>query len=273
MKVTAFVGSARKKHTYAATTQFISNLKALGDVDCEIITLSDCQLGVCRGCYTCFAKGEEFCPMKDDRDKLFEKIFNSDGIILASPNYSFHESGQMKIFLDRFGFIFHRPRYFGKVFTSIVVQGIYGGEKITKYFNFFGSGLGFKVVNGSCLQSMEPITEKGQKNIDKLLDLQSRKFYSALIKGEYPSPTLFKLMVFRMARTSMKMLLDENSKDFTYYKEKGWFESDYFYPSQLNPIKKLSGAAFDLLAYLMFRNRLKSNGAGHKIRKTEITKV
>ena len=58
----------------------------------------------------------------------------------------------MKVFLDRFGFLFHRPRYFGKTFTSIVAQGVYGGNKIVKYFNFIGKALGFNVVKGSCIK-------------------------------------------------------------------------------------------------------------------------
>ena len=128
MKVTAFVGSARKKHTYNATEQFLQNLQSLGDIEYEIVSLSDYRLEVCKGCKLCFEKGEEFCPLKDDRDILFNKMNNSDGIIFASPNYSFNVSGLMKIFLDRLGFIFHRPRFFGKAFTSIVVQGFYRGE-------------------------------------------------------------------------------------------------------------------------------------------------
>ena len=129
-KVTAFVGTARKKHTYYAVRQFLDNLKSLGDVEYEIVVLSDYQLGTCRGCRLCFEKGEEFCPLRDDRDVLFDKISASDGVVFASPNYSFQVSGIMKIFLDRLGFVFHRPRFFGKTFTSIVAQGIYGGDKI-----------------------------------------------------------------------------------------------------------------------------------------------
>ena len=113
MKITAFVGSARKKHTYRATEQFMNNLQLLGDIEYEIITLSDYHLEVCKGCKLCLDKGEEFCPLKDDRDKLIEKMNHSDGIVFASPNYSFNMSGLMKIFLDRLGFAFHRPRFFG----------------------------------------------------------------------------------------------------------------------------------------------------------------
>jgi multimeric flavodoxin WrbA len=122
-RVTAFVGSARKKHTYSAVRQFLDNLQSLGDVECEIVPLSDHRLGTCRGCCVCFAKGEEFCPFKDDRDVLIEKMMASDGVVFASPNYSFQVSAIMKIFLDRLGFIFHRPRFFGKSFTSGSTKG------------------------------------------------------------------------------------------------------------------------------------------------------
>lgn len=61
-RVTAFVGSARKKHTYEAARRFLNNLQSLGDVETEIVALSDYRLGTCRGCKVCFLKGEEFCP-------------------------------------------------------------------------------------------------------------------------------------------------------------------------------------------------------------------
>jgi len=248
MKVTAFVGSVRKKHTYNATEQFLQKLQSFGDVEYEIVPLSDYNLEVCKGCKLCLDKGEELCPLNDDRDKLIAKIINSDGVVFASPNYSFHVSGLMKIFLDRLGFFFHRPRFFGKTFTSIVSQGVYGGEAIVKYFNFIGNALGFNVVKGCCITTLEPMTEKGRGKIDRIIDRQSKRFYATLMKKEYPSPSLFKLMVFRMSRSSMKIMLNENFRDYTYYLEKGWFESGYYYPVKLNPVKKLIGKFLDMTA-------------------------
>jgi multimeric flavodoxin WrbA len=252
MKVTAFVGSARKKGTYNATEQSLLNLQSLGIVEYEIITLSDYMIETCTGCKLCFEKGEEFCPLKDYRSQLLEKMDNSDGIIFASPNYSFHVSGYMKIFLDRLGFIFHRPRFFGKAFTSIVVQGIYGGNKIVKYFNFIGKALGFNVVKGSCLNSLEPMSKKEQHKYDSIIEKQSKKFYSVLTKKEFPIPTLFELLVFRMARVSINLLLDGSKRDYTYYETKGWFRSDYYYPTHLNPVKKLAGKIFDFWSIKLF---------------------
>jgi multimeric flavodoxin WrbA len=88
-RVTAFVGTARKRSTYNAVHQFLDNLKSLGEIEYEIVLLNHHRLGICRGCKRCFAKGEEFCPVKDDRDVLIEKMMASDGVVFASPNYSF----------------------------------------------------------------------------------------------------------------------------------------------------------------------------------------
>jgi hypothetical protein len=209
----------------------------------------------------CLNKGEELCPLKDDRNMLIDKMNNSDGIIFASPNYSFDVSGLMKVFLDRLGFIFHRPRFFGKAYTSIVVQGFYRGNKIIDYFNFVGNTLGFNIVKGCCLNSLEPMTEKEQKKIDGIIEKLSKKFYSTLVKKEYPNPTLFKLMVFRMSRTSVKLLLDESWRDYTYYKNNGWFGSNYYYPAQLNPIKKLAGNFFDFLFTRIYGKKVRTEPA------------
>ena len=255
MKVTAFIGSARKMHTYNASEQFLQKLQSLGNIEYEIVRLSDYNLETCKGCKSCTDKGEELCPLKDDRDILIEKMINSDGVIFASPNYFFQVSALMKLFLERLCFLSHRPCFFGKTFTSIVAQGMMGGKGIVKYFNFIGNRLGFNVVKGSCITTLEPMTEKRQKKIDKIIDKQSKRFYSTLIKKEYPAPTLFKLMIFRMSRTSIKLMLNENYKDYRYYKEKGWFESDYFYPVKLNPFKKLTGRFFDMIATRSVRSR------------------
>lgn len=160
MNVTAFIGSARKKHTYHAAEQLLQNLQSRGHIAYEIVPLSEYHVETCQGCKVCFDKGEEFCPLHDDRDILIEKMLNSDGVIFASPNYAFHVSAFMKIFLDRLAFALHRPRFFGKTFTSIVAQGIYGGKDIVKYFNFIGNGLGFNVVKGCCITTLEPMTRK-----------------------------------------------------------------------------------------------------------------
>ena len=255
-KVTVFVGSARKRGlTYAAAREFLDNLRSLGEVQDEIVVLSDHNLGICRGCKVCFTRGEELCPLKDDRDALIEKIMASDGVVFASPNYSFQVSALMKTFLDRLGFLFHRPCFHGKAFTGIVSQGFYGGGKLVKYLEFVGLGLGFNVVRGACIPGLEPPTETDRRKTHQVLAKLSRRFHEQMSKPAYPAPSLMQLMMFRSGRTSAKLLADDDNRDHTHYRDQGWFDSDYFYPAELGPLKKAVGAAFDRMAARKIRQR------------------
>ncbi|MGC9357804.1 MAG: flavodoxin family protein [Anaerolineae bacterium] len=254
-KVTAFVGSARKKHTYNAARQLLSSLQSMGEVEYEIVRLSDYDLQLCRGCKLCCDKGEDYCPLKDDRDVLIEKMMASDGVIFATPNYSFQVSALMKTFLDKLGFVFHRPRFFGKTFTSIVAQGVYGGKKIVKYLDFVGKGLGFNTVKGSCITTLEPMTEKQQHKIEGILAAHARRYYAQLEKPDYPVPSLVDLFFFRMARTRMQLMLDDSFRDYVYYRDKGWFESDFYYPTRLGVLKQGAGKIFDSLSARLVKAR------------------
>jgi multimeric flavodoxin WrbA len=247
-RVTAFVGSGRKQHTYEAARQFLSNLQSMGDIEVEIVRLSDYRIQTCQGCQVCFRRGEEHCPLKDDRDVLIAKMMASDGVVFATPNYSFQVSAMLKAFLDRLGFAFHRPRFFGKTFTSIVAQGIYGGGKIVDYLDFVGYGLGFNTVKGVCLGTIDPVTEKQQGKIDRVLAAQARRFYASLQRPAYPAPTLFKLMLFRLGRTKIRLELNDGWRDYTYYTEQGWLKSDYYYPTRLGPLMQGAGKLFDSLS-------------------------
>ena len=244
-KIVAFVGSGRKWRTQQAAERFVDDLKALGEYDCEIVRLSDHRLETCRGCKRCFEKGEEFCILKDDRDTLFGKIESADGIVFATPNYTFHVSGHMKVFLDRFGYACHRPCYFGKASTAIVTQGFYGGKKILKYYDFVAKALGFNTVKGCETPGLEEMSPQARKKFDAALADLAARFHRRLQAPAFPSPGLVKLFLFRWARTSMGILLDEKSRDWRYYKDKGWFESDYYYPVRMGPFKKATGSIFD----------------------------
>ncbi len=247
-KVTAFVGSPRKGNTHRVVQQFLDNLQALGGVECEMVSLKDYRIEGCRGCLACFTRGEERCPGRDDRDALIAKIEASDAVVFASPNYSFQVSGLMKTFLDRLGFVFHRPRFFGKTFTSIVSQGVYGGSKIVDYFDFVGGGFGFSTVKGSCVTTCLPISPAAQQKIDRTLAAHARRFHRALARPPLPAPSLFRLFGFRMARTSMQITLDETNFDYAHYRAKGWFQSDYYYPTRLGVLKRAAGHLFDAIA-------------------------
>ena len=110
-----------------------------------------------------------------------------------------------------------------------------------------GNALGFNVVKGSCLMTLDPMTEKQQRTIDKTLAAHAWRYYARLEKPAYPAATLFGLMVFRMGRTKVRLELDDHSCDYKYYAEKGWFESDYYYPMRMGVLMRGAGKLFDAI--------------------------
>jgi multimeric flavodoxin WrbA len=261
-RVTVFVGSARKRGaTSSAARTFLDQLESFGDIRGQIVFLSDYNLGVCSGCKSCTNRGEERCPLKDDRDALIGKMMASDGVVFASPNYSFQVSAIMKIFLDRLAFVFHRPSFHGRTFSAIVVQGIGMGGRIVKYLEFVGGGLGFNVVKGSCSRTLEPMSREARDRMERNLAKQSRRFHARLLRPAFPTPSFLGLMMFRMARTGYKLALGEDMRDHVHFRDRGWFESDYYYPVRLGPFRKAAGALFDLAAARFFRPRVAGPGA------------
>ena len=249
-KILILDGSLRAGQTKRAINLLV---KQLGDdYDCEIINLKSLGLSACVGCARCLAKGEGTCPMQHDgRDELLSKLDNADGIVFASSNVSLHVTHTFKIFFERFAFVFHRPRFFKKVFTGIITQGVYGGKKIDDYFKTTSGFWGGFYVPGAILTLASGAYEAGKEWKPKEAAMANRKikalaerFQKALRKQEDIKPSLFRVIMFRLARTSHKYSGQMNM-DFTYFDHKGWLESPYYYPVKLGPVKSLVGNLVD----------------------------
>jgi multimeric flavodoxin WrbA len=247
-RIVAFVGSPRRLQTDRVVKYLEKLLTASGEVEFECVFLKDHSLSICRGCFLCLDKGEEFCPLHDDRDLLLEKMAAADGIIFATPNYALHVTAIMKNFLDRLAFVFHRPRFFRKSFMAVVTQGVYGGGKIVKYLEEVAGFWGFSVVPGVCVTTLEPRPTAEQEAIDRAVQAAANRLASA-IRGRAPaSPSLFRLAIFRLTRSSYKAAPDEQSRDYRYFRDQGWLTSDYYYNVQIGPLKKALGNLVDSFA-------------------------
>lgn len=252
-KITVFIGSARKGGTLEAVRELEHHLKKIIDVQIEYVFLAKSDLKMCKGCKICFDKDEKLCPLNDELSGLKVKISESSGIVLATPNYAFHVSGMMKNFIDRMAYNFHRPQYFGKAFTSIVAQGAFGGNKIVKYLRSTGANMGFETVKGCVVKTLEPTPEKDKEKNKAEIKLLAERFAKELNRDKLPNPSIFRLMMFRMTRHGI-MAADKNLKDYRYYKNHGWFESDYYYETSLGITKKVMGKLFDVIGRKIAKN-------------------
>ena len=87
-----------------------------------LIRISDYRLEPCSACQTCFANKK--CVIDDDCEKIYKELLRADGVILGSPSYFQAVTAQMKIFIDRIGFLAlarERKDFAGKVGGVIAV--------------------------------------------------------------------------------------------------------------------------------------------------------
>jgi hypothetical protein len=109
------------------------------------------------------------------------------------------------------------------------------------------------------------MSQEAQERMERNLAKQSRRFHDRLLRPAFPTPSLLGLMMFRMARTGYRQALGEDMRDFVYFRDRGWFESDYYYPVHFGPFKKAAGALFDRAAARFFRPRIARPGAGSAV--------
>jgi multimeric flavodoxin WrbA len=110
----------------------------------EIVYLPGHNVLPCKGCDICHKRGK--CIQKDEFEAIKEKIKKADGLILASPNYIFNVSAQIKAFMDRCCGIVHCMGFEGKYGASVITSG--GGDEapIAEYMDHFMVATGIRPI-------------------------------------------------------------------------------------------------------------------------------
>ncbi len=67
--------------------------------DVEQISLRGKDVQFCRGCFVC--QETKRCVIRDDADRIEQKMEKADVLVFATPIYYYEMSGQMKTMLDR----------------------------------------------------------------------------------------------------------------------------------------------------------------------------
>ena len=100
MNIIALVGSPRKgSNTDILVDQVLSGVQSKGHTSSKLY-LYDFEILPCLDCQSC-KKGDLRCALKDDMQKIYPQLENSDCIIFGTPIYWYGPSGKMKLFLDR----------------------------------------------------------------------------------------------------------------------------------------------------------------------------
>ena len=159
MKIISLVGSPHglKGNTARLLSHVLEGAKVEG-AKTETIVLAGTNVLPCLACDTCHRKGK--CPQKDEFESIKAKIFESDGIVLGSPNYIYSVSAQLKAFMDRCCGVVHCMGFEGKYGASVVTSGGGDEEPIARFMNHFLITTGVTPV-GSVWATMGTMVGKG----------------------------------------------------------------------------------------------------------------
>ena len=107
MKICAVYGTERRGCTWHIAQEVLSRLPE-AEVT-EFFLPRDCP-DPCVSCFRCFNE-ENRCYHSEGAGKILDAMLEADVIVLTSPVYALHLTGQMKTFLDHYAsmWMVHRP--------------------------------------------------------------------------------------------------------------------------------------------------------------------
>lgn len=221
MKITMIHGQNHKGSTYHIGKQLAEKLQ--GEVTEFFLPRDFGQF--CTGCTNCFTKDEKLCPHYQQLQPITKAIDEADVLIFTSPVYVYHATGQMKTFLDHYGYrwMVHRPE--GKMFTKQAVcistaagAGMKSTNKdIEDSIFFWGVPVIYKYGVAVQATSYDKISLKKKAKIDKKTSALAKKIKRKVGRVTPGIKTKGFFYIMRMAQKS-----GWNKVDSTYWKEKGW---------------------------------------------------
>lgn len=254
MKIMAIMGSPKGKGSgYSIVKMIEDRMKAMGEVEFTNLFLKDANLKPCTGCYTCMAKGEEKCPLKDDRAAIEQKLLAADGVILSSPVHVANVSWLMKNFLDRFAYRNHRPRFYRqKVLTVVNMAGTdRKGAQSSLRWTLGGS----RIVHELAIATPPwRQTERAVAKKERAIDAAAKKFYRACLDTSLPTLTFGRYVNFLMMQALSLACRESLPADYAYYNGKV-----YYFDTRINPIK----AAVAKAIIGVMKNMMKDMGPGN----------
>jgi multimeric flavodoxin WrbA len=241
-KVLVVMGSPRRGNTYAAAERLRALMESHGPVAFEYLWLRDAALEQCRGCAVCVGKGEEYCPIRDDVPAIMQRMHEVDGIILASPVYSWQVSGLLKVLIDRLSYTMHRPRLYGKKIL-VLATGMLGTKDVERYLTGVAQYWGAEVAATVGLITPPTVSARQQERNERILARAAESFSRALQPGRPKSPPLRSVFLFRGGRALIDEQQDGTPVDYQYWKEHGWLDpgANYYTDTPVNPVYNAIG--------------------------------
>ena len=183
----------------------------------------------CRGCYTCFNTELSMCPHFKELEPLVNAILDADLLILASPVYAYHATGQMMSFLGHFAiwWVVHMPipEMSGKQAVAISTAAG-GGMKSTvrdmaDSLEMWGIHKVYKLGVGVQAVKPEEIPDRIMQKIHRKADRLASRIQKNTGKCGYNARAKMWFSIMRFAHRHFPSA----EPDYGYWEKRGWHGS------------------------------------------------
>jgi multimeric flavodoxin WrbA len=229
MKTIIVYGIEHKGSTYNVV-QLVKNQLDIGENDLVEYFLPNDMPYFCIGCNTCFMHGEEHCPHQEYITPIKKTMVDAELIILASPVYVFHVTGQMKAFLDHFAFQFmpHRPNksMFSK--TALIVSICAGGgmdstiRDMSTSLKWWGISSIFSFGYATHAAIWDEVSERNKIIINQKIKKITYKIKTKINKPKTSINVKFLFFISRLMQKKFGYI----PYDKEYWKNNGWLNKN-----------------------------------------------
>lgn len=224
MKVCVVYGTERKGCTWHIAQEVLSRLPE-AEVT-EFFLPRDCP-DSCVSCFRCFNE-ENRCYCSQGARRILDAMLRADVILLTSPVYALHVSGQMKTFLDHYCgmWMVHKPNgaMFGK--QGVVIASAAGPvyraalREMKDSLDFWGVArtykLGFALMEISWDRLSPALKQKIARQAERT---------AAKLRRSVNGPGLKARMLFYGIRLAQKYIW-KDSPDGKWWRDHGWLEKE-----------------------------------------------
>jgi multimeric flavodoxin WrbA len=221
MKIIAICGSPRKSQsrTGQILSELLSGAQGAGS-EVEYIDITTLNIDCCLACDRCHHLGR--CAQKDNFNDLFEKMFESSGIVLGSPVYIFQVTAQLKAFIDRLGHAIHCQRLLGKYGAVVTTAGGSGQDETADYMESLLNRMGVQCVGRiACTLDDGPVPT-GSDVMQRAGELGRSLARAIEEKEEFPEQ-IQRLSQLRQYFCNIMIKRKERwDWEYRYWQEKGW---------------------------------------------------
>lgn len=243
MKITVIYGTHRKSKssTYNIAQQFIERLSGT-DAVTEFF-LPESMPNFCIGCWNCFTDHRK-CPDYGYLKPMVEAMLEAELLIFTAPVYVYHVPGQVKAFLDHFGYQWmpHQPRkeMFGK--QALLISTAAGGgtksalKDLKDSMTFWGVAHIHTFGRNVYASDWDTVEDERKQRFQKDIDRLSLKIKET---GRRIRPS-FKVKALFYAMRFMNKKFKFNAADVQYWEAQGWLGKERPWQSPVKTMRKRS---------------------------------